>query len=62
MLYMPNITDYLKILTDEEVNNFGVINFSECFKSMRETLHFKLFEEKKTLEKLLNCFIFFSNT
>ena len=27
MLYMPKIADYLKILTDEEVKDFGVINY-----------------------------------
>ena len=36
MLYIPKIDDYLKILTDEEVKNFVVINFSEYFKSLRE--------------------------
>ena len=27
MLYIPKIDDYLRILTDEEVNDFVVINF-----------------------------------
>ena len=27
MLYMPKILDYFKILTDEEVKGFVVINF-----------------------------------
>ena len=27
MLYMPNIAGYLKILTDEEVRDYIVINF-----------------------------------
>ena len=30
------IDDYLKILTDEKVKDFVVINFSEYFKSIRE--------------------------
>ena len=37
MLYIPKITNYLKILTDKKVNNFVDINFDECFKSTRET-------------------------
>ena len=40
MLYIPKIDDYLKILTDEEVKGFVVINFSECFKSITEEENF----------------------
>ena len=36
MLYIPKIDDYLKILTDEEVEHFIAIIFSECFKSITE--------------------------
>ena len=36
MLYIPKIGDYLEILTDEEVKDFVVINFSKYFKSVRE--------------------------
>ena len=36
MLYIPNIDDYLNILTDEEVKDFVVIHFSEYFKSIKE--------------------------
>ena len=36
MLYIPKINDYFKILTDEAVNDFVAINFSENFKSIRE--------------------------
>ena len=36
MLYIPKIDDYLNILTDEEVKDFVVKNFSEYFKSIRE--------------------------
>ena len=50
MLYIPKIDDYLKVLTDEEVNDFVAINFNECFKSIRE---------EQNLKKLLNCFISF---
>ena len=33
MLYIPTIDDYFEILTDNEVKNFIVINFSDFFKS-----------------------------
>ena len=36
MLYIPNIDDYLKFLTNEEVKDFIAINFSECFESIRD--------------------------
>ena len=36
MLYIPNIGDYLKILTDNEVEYFVVINSGEYFKSMEK--------------------------
>ena len=36
MLYIPKIDAYLRILTDEEVKDFVVINFSEYFKSITE--------------------------
>ena len=45
MLYIPKIDDYLKILTDNEVEDFVAINFSEYFKSTREKLYSKLSEE-----------------
>ena len=32
MLYIPKIDDYLKILTDEKVEDFMAINFSEYLK------------------------------
>ena len=35
MFYIPNINDYLKILTDEEVKDFVAIIFSEYFKTIR---------------------------
>ena len=39
MLHIPKIDDYLKILTDEKVKDFVVINFREYFKSTREELN-----------------------
>ena len=41
MLYLPKIDDYLKILTDEEVKNFVVINSSEYFKPITEEQNLK---------------------
>ena len=31
MSYMPTFTDYLKVLTDEKVKDFVIINFGESF-------------------------------
>ena len=42
MLYILKIADYLKIFTDEEVKDFVVTNFGDCFKCTREKLYFKL--------------------
>ena len=36
MFDIPNIGDYLEILTDEVVKNFLARNFSEYFKSIKE--------------------------
>ena len=36
MLYIPKIDDYIKILTDEKVEAFVAINFSEYSKSIRK--------------------------
>ena len=36
MLHISKIDDYLKILTDEKVKDFVVVNFSEYFKSAKE--------------------------
>ena len=33
MLYVSKIDDCLKILTDEEMGDYLVRNFGECFKS-----------------------------
>ena len=35
MLYNPEIDHYIKILTDDEVKDFVVINFGEYFKSTK---------------------------
>ena len=36
MLHIPKIDDYIKILTDENVEAFVAINFSEYSKSIRK--------------------------
>ena len=48
MLYIPKIDNYLEILTDEEVENFVAMNFSECFKSTKEKLYSKTKQKTKS--------------
>ena len=50
MLYMPNITDYLKILSDQKVKDFEVIHFGECFKSASEALYSKVGKDKNLIK------------
>ena len=45
MLYIPKIDDYLKILPEDKVKDFIVINFGQYFKSTKEKLCTKLNEE-----------------
>ena len=45
MLYIPKISYYLKVLTEDEVKDF-VIYFDEYFQSSREQLYSKLYEEQ----------------
>ena len=57
MLYTPKIDDYRKILTETEKKYFVAINFSEYFKSTKETLYSKLSKDPVTkinLKELLN--------
>ena len=42
IFHIPKIGDYLKILSDDEVTDFVVINFGEYFKSARVKLYSKL--------------------
>ena len=58
MLYIPNIGDYLKILTDYEVKDFVAITFSEYFKSTREKLYSKLIEDQNLREVAKSLYIF----
>ena len=59
MLYMQKIGDYLKILTDDEVKDFVVKIFGE-YLNLRKKNCIQNFVKNKILEKLLNCFISFS--
>ena len=61
MLYIPNIDNYFKILTDEEVKDFVAINFSEYFKSTKEKLYHKL-NEKQNLRKVSESLYLFLTT
>ena len=58
MLYIPKIDDYLTILTDDEVKDFAVKNFSEYFRSSSEKLHWKL-SEKQNLRKVAESLLIF---
>ena len=58
MLHIPKIGGYLKILIDDMVKDFTVINFGEYFKFTGEKLYAKQVRSK-ILEKLLNPFIYF---
>ena len=53
MLYISKIGDYLKILTNDEVKDFVVINFSKYFKSTGTKLHSKLSEKQNYVEQIL---------
>ena len=59
MLYIPKIYDYLKIMTDEKLKNFVVVNFEEYFKSMKEKLYSKLWEKQnvRRVAELLVTFV-----
>ena len=57
MLYIPNNCDYLKILTDDGVKNVLVIQFRNCFKSIKEKLYSKL-NLRKLVEWLCTFYIF----
>ena len=58
MFYIPRIFDYLKILTDDEVKDFVVINFGEYFKSMKEKLYYKIYEEENIRTVIEQLYIF----
>ena len=59
MLYIPEISDYLKFLTNDRVKDFLVINFREYFKSKIEKLCSKLSKQQnqKKIVKFLYIFL-----
>ena len=61
MLYIPNIGDYLKVFTDDEVNDFVVINFDEYFKPLQVKLYSKL-SVKQNLRKVAELLYIFLTT
>ena len=58
MLHIPKIGDYLKILTDDEVKDFVVINFVEYSKSMKEILYSNLYELQNIRKIAESLYIF----
>ena len=61
MLYIPKIDNYLKILTNDEVKDFVVIDLGEYFKSKKEKLCSKL-NAKQNLKKIVESFRIFITT
>ena len=61
MFCIPTIDDYLKILTDDEMKDFVVINSGEYFKSTREKLYSKL-SRKQNLKKVVESLYIFATT
>ena len=61
ILYIPKITNYLKILTNNEVKDFVLTNFGAFSKLIREELYSNLSEEK-SLGKVVELFYSFLTT
>ena len=61
MLYIQKIDGYLKILTDDELKDFVVINFREYYESAREKLYAKL-SDKQNIRKVAEPFFIFLTT
>ena len=61
MLYIPKIGGYLKIMTDNEVEDFVVINFDKYFKSVRDKLYSQL-REKQNLRNIVESLFIFLTT
>ena len=57
-MYIPKIEDLLKILTDDEVKYFVVINFDEYSKSLIEKLYSKLSKKQSLIEVDESFYIF----
>ena len=58
MLYIPKIDNYLQISTDDEVKDFVVIDFGEFFKSIKEKLYSKLYDEQNIRKVAESLYIF----
>ena len=58
MLFISKTGNYLKILADDEVRDFVVINFSEYFESIGEKLYSKLNEEQNLRKVVELLFIY----
>ena len=58
---MPSISDYSKIFTDEELEDYLMKNFDKYFNSAREALYSKLSEDKH-LGKVVELFYTFLTT
>ena len=58
MLCIPKIDDYLKILTDDQVKHFVVINSGEYFKYTKEKVYSKLNEEQNLIKVVETLYIF----
>ena len=61
MLYIPKIGGYLKVMTDNEVEDFVVINFNKYFKSVRDKLYSRL-REKQNLRNIVESLFIFLTT
>ena len=60
-MYIPKIGDNLKILTDDEVKEFVVINFGKYLRSTKEKFYSKLSEDQN-LRKIAQLFYVFLTT
>ena len=58
MLYIPKSGGYLKVMTDNEVEDFVVINFNKYFKSVRDKLYSQLREKQNLRNIVESLFIF----
>ena len=61
MLYIPKIGGYLKVMTDNEVEDFVVINFNKYYKSVRDKLYSQL-REKQNLRNIVESLFIFLTT
>ena len=62
MLHISKIDHYLIIFTEDEGEDFVVINFGEYFKSMKEKLCSKLNEEHNFRKVVESLYVFLTTT